>query len=148
MLYSFDPLTRSMVVGPKLLSGRPSGKSSTAHTLEAGGTVSIRTKPAAKPRNRRNWTAAHYAGTRPKLKKRLPDGTEYYRYFRSKEAHEHASNAGGFLAWCRAVEAENPPVTVRVTIEPRPFMSKALRQVLSEKVMARLYERAAQKAYR
>lgn len=148
MLYSFDPTTNSVVVGPKHLSGEPSGASSTAHTLEAGGTREIRFRLPAPPRNMRKWGPAHYAGSRPKLKRKLPDGTDTYRYFRSKGAHERASQASAFLAWCRQIEAGNPPVTVRVKIEPRPFMNKALRQVLSEKVMASLYEKAAKKAYR
>lgn len=148
MLYGFDPSTNSVVVGPKHLSGQQEGTASTAHVLESGGTRQIKFRPGVKPRNKRNWTSAHYAGTRPKLKRRLPDGTDTYRYFRSTAAHERASQAAGFLAWCRAVEAENQPVTMRITIEPRPFMAKALKQVLSEKVMTRLYEKAARKSYR
>lgn len=148
MLYSFDPVTNSVVVGPKHLSGQQEGAGSTAHVLEAGGPRQIMYRAPFKPRNKRRWTAAHYAGTRPKLKRRLADGTDTYRYFRSKSAWEHAKDAAGFLAWCRAVEAENPPVKLTVRVEARPFMGKALRQVLSDKVMARLYEKAAQKAYR
>ena len=148
MLYSFDPLTNSVVVGPKHLSGQKEGAGSTAHTLEAGGTRQISVKPAYKPKGKRNWTSAHWAGTRPKLKKRLPDGTEYYRYFRSTSAWEKAKDSSGFLAWCRAMDAENRPVKTTIRIEARPFMGKALKQVLSEKVMARLYEKACQKAYK
>lgn len=148
MLYAFDPANNSMVIGPKLLGGRKSGKDSTANVLEQGGTVEITYRPPSQPRNRRRWGPAHYAGTRPKLKRRLPDGTEYYRYFRSTEAWKRASDAAGFLSWARSLETSNQPKTIRVHIEPRPFMSKALRQVLSEKVMARLYEKAARKSYR
>ena len=148
MLYSFDPATNSVVIGPKHLSGQPDGVKSTAHRLEQGGTAEISFRLPAPPRNMRRWGPKHNAGSRPKLKKRLPDGTEYYRYFRSTAAHERASQAAGFLAWCRRIEAGNPAVTVRVMIEPRPFMAKALRQVVSEKVMASLYEKAAKKAYR
>lgn len=148
MLYSFDPATNSVVIGPKLLGGRPAGAKSTAHTLEAGGTVEVKFRLPAPPRNQRRWGPKHYAGTRPKLKKRLPDGTDHYRYFRSTDAWKRASEAAGFLTWARRVDAGNQPVTVRVMIEPRPFMGKALKQVLSEKVMARLYEKAAKKSYR
>jgi len=148
MLYSFDPSTNSVVIGPKHLGGQPEGAKSVAHTLETGGAATVKVRLPAKPRNGRRWGPAHYAGTRPKLKKRLPDGTDTYRYFRSTAAHESASRAARFLAWCRAVEAENQPVTMRIVIEPRPFMTKALKQVLSEKVMASLYEKAAKKSYR
>ena len=146
MLYSFDPATNTMVVGPKHLGGQPSGRSATAHVLEQGGTREITYRVPAPARNLRKWGPLHAVGGRPKLKRRLPDGTDTYRYFRSTAAHERASQSAGFLNWCRMIEV--PPVTVRVMIEPRPFMSKALRQVLSEKVMASLYEKAAKRAYK
>ena len=148
MLYSFDPTTNSVVIGPKHLGGQPEGAKSVAHTLETGGSAAVTIRLPAPPRNGRRWGPTHYAGSRPKLKKRLPDGTDTYSYFRSKMAWERASQSGGFLTWARRIDAGNSPVTVRVMIEPRPFMSKALRQVLSEKVMASLYEKAAKKSYK
>lgn len=144
MLYSFDPVTNTMVIGPKFLPGRKSGRGGIPNVLETGGQLTV-TRTVASGSPRRRWGPKHYEGGRPRTKHRLPSGETSYRYFRSRDAWCRARQRAAFQAWARG---RSEKVSVRVNINPHPYMSSALRQVLSERVMNRLYEKAAQRAYR
>lgn len=133
LFFALDPYNNSMVVGPELFNTK--NKRPVPGVLEYGGNVDIKVAEYV-PKNKRKWGSKHYEGSRPKLK----SGKGDYSYFRSTSAWENASNSTAFQAWGRS---NNPKYTVmKVTIEPRPFMQKALNQITSARYSAYLYQKA------
>ena len=140
ILYALDPYKNSIVVGSSQL-----GNSTVPGILNYGGTTTIKVEQY-KPRNRRKWGAKHYEGTRPKLKRPIKGGSEYYSYFRSKQAWENARNTTSFQRWGREQQIDKK--TERVEISPRPYMTKALETVMKANYTAWMYDKAVKRAFK
>lgn len=138
--YALDPIKNSIVVGSMQI-----GNSTVPGILNYGGTTTIKVEQY-KPRNRRKWGAKHYEGSRPRLKRPIKGGSEYYSYFRSKQAWENARNSSGFQRWGREQQVDKK--TERLYISPRPYMTKALSIVCSSGMSAYLYKKAVERAFK